>query len=265
MQPPGTTGTHLDNEDWRYASLLEVMDLVAMHNGVEGILPDLARCLKKVVDFDAMDLVLTWDGGKSAVPYHVTAAQSEDGGVEVSVESVPLPPVVETGLASFWSAGKPVVLHSLEDGSEYPELVERMRDAGERSLCLLPLATALRPVGLVAFASSRTGAYDHADLVFLQRVATQVATAIDNVRHFQEAAAYERQLEAERDHWRTLLEINNALVTNLDLASLLAAITPTLHRIVEHDYTSLSLLAEDGRAMALSAPIPLCRTGWISS
>ena len=51
-------------------------------------------------------------------------------------------------------------------------------------------------------------------------------------------------LEAERDHWRTLLEVTNAVVTKRDLAGLRAAIAPNVRRIVPHDHTNLYLIDE---------------------
>ena len=39
-------------------------------------------------------------------------------------------------------------------------------------------------------------------------------------------------VEAERDHWRTLLEVTNAVVTKRDLAELRAAVAPNVRRIV---------------------------------
>ena len=59
--------------------------------------------------------------------------------------------------------------------------------------------------------------------------------------------ARERQLQAERDHWRTLLEMTNAVVTQRDVAALRAAIVPNVRRIVLHDHTNLYLIDEQRR------------------
>ncbi len=172
------------------------------------------------------------------------------------MEVVALPPIYETRLAALWAGPAPVVLSSLDTDGRYPEIAEVLRQKGRRSLCLLPLTTVLHPVGLIGFGSARAGAYDEADLEFLTRVAGQVAIAIENVRHHQEALAYQRQLVAERDHWRTLLEINNAIDTNLDLRSLLAAITPNLRRMVAHDHTCLAILNDGGKQLGAFAVDP---------
>ncbi|HXY24653.1 MAG TPA: sigma 54-interacting transcriptional regulator, partial [Candidatus Acidoferrum sp.] len=76
---------------------------------------------------------------------------------------------------------------------------------------------------------------------FMQRVASQVAVAVDNALNFEAAQAYQAQLARERDRLRVLLEINNVLVTNRELPELFRGIVSTLKRVIQHDYTSLAL------------------------
>jgi formate hydrogenlyase transcriptional activator len=63
----------------------------------------------------------------------------------------------------------------------------------------------------------------------------------------------DRGVEAERDYWRTLIEVTNAVVTKRDLAELRAAIAPTARRVVPHDHTNLFLMDEQShlRSFAL--------------
>jgi formate hydrogenlyase transcriptional activator len=61
------------------------------------------------------------------------------------------------------------------------------------------------------------------------------------------AVAGERGMETERDHWRTLLDVTNAVVTKRDLVELRAAIAPNVRRIVPHDHTNLYLVDEHAR------------------
>ena len=57
----------------------------------------------------------------------------------------------------------------------------------------------------------------------------------------------EGDLAAERDYWRTLIEVTNAVVTKRDLAALRAAIVPNVRRLVPHDHTNLFLLDNQAR------------------
>ena len=108
-------------------------------------------------------------------------------------------------------------------------------------------------MGALAFGSVRKGAYYGDDLEFLQQVAAQVAVAVDNALNFQDAQVYQEQLSRERDRLRLLLEVNNALVSNLDLRELLKEIAACLRKVIRHDYTALALYDPATHEMRLRA------------
>ena len=62
----------------------------------------------------------------------------------------------------------------------------------------------------------------------MQQVAKQVAVALDNALNGEAALAYQGQLTRERDHQRLLLEVNNAVVSHLDLDQLFPAVSACL-------------------------------------
>jgi len=72
--------------------------------------------------------------------------------------------------------------------------------------------------------SRKEKAYQESDIQFLQRVAGQVSLAVDNVTHRKNALAYQHQLAAERDQLELLLEVNNLLVSNLEVSELFPAV-----------------------------------------
>jgi formate hydrogenlyase transcriptional activator len=242
-------------DDRRYHSLLAVMDLVALHPRLDEFLPELALCLRDVVPCDEIGVARARGLGQSTIVHRMLTGAANGTPSSVRVDMLTLPPIEDTRLAGILTAESPLVIRDLAAEPGFEEL-RALHATGHRSLCLLPLVTSLRRIGIIGFASRRVGAYDEADRVFLQRVASQVAIAIDNVLHYQEALSYQRQLETDRDHWRALLEINNALVSQLDLASLLSAITPNLRRMVPHDFTSVALLQDDGKRVGLHAAVP---------
>jgi formate hydrogenlyase transcriptional activator len=87
----------------------------------------------------------------------------------------------------------------------------------------VPLTSALRPPGTLAFDSPQVNAYRETDLDFLEQVGRQVAVGLDNALHDQEAALIAEQFRRERDRMQLLLEVNNSLVTMLDLQQLFKA------------------------------------------
>jgi formate hydrogenlyase transcriptional activator len=242
------------SDEARVQSLFGVLHLIGRHTRLDEFLPDLADCLRTVADFDLLGIVLPLDEWKTAHLYAVRLGSSEAAPAS-EVQSIAVPPLDKGRLAA--AAGKrdqPIVLDRLDAGGEWPGVVAAFRGLGGRSACLLPLGTALGPVGLIGLASSREGTYGQCNIGFLQHVARQVAVAIDNVRHQQEALARERQLQAEREHLRTLVELTNEIVTTRDLPSLLAAIAPHLERVVSHDAASLYLMQAGGRQLYAISP-----------
>jgi len=58
-----------------------------------------------------------------------------------------------------------------------------------------------------------------------------------------------QQLMRDREHLRLLLQVNNALVSHLDLHDLFRAISDALGRLIQHDYSSLCLYDEGAREL----------------
>jgi len=70
---------------------------------------------------------------------------------------------------------------------------------------------------------------------------------------FQELLATQRQLSAERDNLRLLLDVTNAIVSKLDLAELVDAISSFLERAVPHEFTALALYEKDSGDLVVHA------------
>jgi formate hydrogenlyase transcriptional activator len=262
MTPRDAGGVRAGSDAERVRSLLDLIDLIGRHTRLDELLPDLAACLRTVVEFDGLCVVLPEDDWKAAHVHRVRPGTRDAAAVEARVDSIAVEPLDPQRLAAAGSAPDPgIALDRLDAGGEYPGVIAALRELDQRSAYLLPIATAIRPVGLLGLSSSREGAYGRCDRRFLQRIGAQVAVALDNVRHHDEARAQERQLQAERDHWQTLLDLNNAVATTRDLASLLSAIAPNLHSVVAHDDANLFLLQPGSRQVGLYAINPLA-VGW---
>src|SRR2546430_6289404 len=128
-----------------------------------------------------------------------------------------------------------------------------LREHGSVSFCSLPLTTARRRIGALGFGSREPVTYTAAEVGFLGEVAKLVAVAADNAQTFYDAQATQRQLSTERDHPRLLLEVTNALVSNLDLAELVAAISSSLERAIPHEFTALALYDKESDDLVVHA------------
>jgi formate hydrogenlyase transcriptional activator len=92
----------------------------------------------------------------------------------------------------------PLIVSNVAEESRWPKLPERAKPFGVNSLCYLPLTTARRRLGVLTFACKQAGAYDTADVDFLQQVANQVAVAVENALAFDEIEALKDQLNQEK-------------------------------------------------------------------
>jgi formate hydrogenlyase transcriptional activator len=131
--------------------------------------------------------------------------------------------------------------------SRFPRLMPQVLESGIQSFCVVPMTTALRRLGAMGFGSMHGQVYQEAEVNFMQHVAKQVAVAVDNVLHDESAQAAQRQLTRERDRVRLLLEVNNAVVSQLSLDNLFPAVSACLRRVIAHDGSALVLLDEQTR------------------
>jgi formate hydrogenlyase transcriptional activator len=90
-------------------------------------------------------------------------------------------------------------------------------------------------------------------VIFLHQVARQVAGAVDNALNFEQAQSVQQQLAREHHISRLLLDVNNAVISKLDLRELFAAITACLHRVMQFAYISLALYDRESNQLRIHA------------
>ena len=96
----------------------------------------------------------------------------------------------------------------------------------------------------------------------MQKVANQVAVAVDNTLNFESAQAAQQQLTRERDRLQLLLEVNNAVTAHLDLRKVFAAISAKLGRVINLDAAAMTLYDQESgqlRAFALEPQLPFVK------
>jgi formate hydrogenlyase transcriptional activator len=158
-------------------------------------------------------------------------------------------PIDQSPAGWVWKSQQPLMVE-VEDAaveSRFPELTQLLRENGVQSYCVAPLTTALSRLGAMGFGSLRKKSYPEADLNFMQQVARQVAVAVDNVLHEASAREAQQELARERDRVRLLLEVNNAVVSHLDLDELFPAVSTCLRKVIQHDGSALVLYDEATR------------------
>ncbi len=236
----------------QYQALLEVAEAISVHRDLSSLIHDLAQRLHRVVNFEYMRLILH-DPERNVMRLHVLEAPNERYDVSGCQEL----PVDESPGGWVWQKQEPLVVSDVERETRFPRVTELMRQQGVKSYCVVPLTTAQRRLGALGFGSLQKASYDGSDLEFLQQVAKEVAVAVDNALNYESAQSAQRQLAHERDRLRLLLEVNNAVVSRLDLRDVFAATTASLRRVIPHALASLYLYDPDNevvRRHALDSP-----------
>jgi formate hydrogenlyase transcriptional activator len=156
-------------------------------------------------------------------------------------------PVDESPGGLVWKTQLPVMVEDVSVENRFPALTQRLIENEVQSFCVVPLTSAFRRLGAMGFGSKQRRGYPHSEVSFMQQVAKQVAVAVDNVLHDESARSTQRQLTLERDRMRLLLEVNNAIVSHLNLTDLFPAVSACLRKVIQHDGSGLILFDSQTR------------------
>jgi formate hydrogenlyase transcriptional activator len=224
----------LDQSRRQLEALLEVSEAIAQQRDLPALFHDLSERLHWVVEFDFLTLVLH-DPVRNVMRLHILETRVPTDkvvGKETPIEGHPA--------GWVWQSQQPFIVS--DEDTRYPAFLQMLRDAGVHSLAMVPLTTAQRRLGAMGFGTLLPQKITDTELTFMQRVASQVAVAVDNALNLETSQAYQAQLAEERDRLQVLLEVNNVLVSSRELPELFRGIVSTLQRVIHHDYTSLALL-----------------------
>jgi formate hydrogenlyase transcriptional activator len=234
--PEAAPAPALDHSRRQLEALLDVSEIIAQHRDLNTLFHELATRLHSVVESDFLTLVLH-DPEKNVMRLHVLESRVETEktiGFEHPVDASPS--------GWVWKTQQPFIVEDVLTETRFAEFLGKLKVEGVRSFAALPLTTAQRRLGAMGFGRLRPQAISDSDIQFMQRVAAQVAVAVDNALNFESSQAYQRQLAEQRDRLQVLLDINNVLVTSRELSELFRGIVSALSRVLRHDYTSLALL-----------------------
>jgi formate hydrogenlyase transcriptional activator len=211
----------------QYLTLLELSKAIASHRDLTKLFQDLACRLQMLFKFRSL-AVMFHDSSRNIMRCHFleTCAPTK--------WQAPTEVPMEGSIAGWvWEHQEPIVVHDISLEDRFP-FAKTLLDHPIKAICSFPLTTANQRLGVLTFWSDEAGVYDHLDLEFAGLLAAQIAVAID-------AQCHQQKLARERDRCQLLLEINNTLVSNLNLRELLSAISGCLRRVMPHDLAGLAL------------------------
>jgi len=223
----------------QYLTLLELSKAIASHREMRDLIHELAGHLHKLFEFQNLAVMLH-DTRRNLMRMHTLDT------TQPAMLAAPTEVPVAGSIAGWvWQNQKPFMTGDVQQETGFIT-TKVAQDFHVKSVCVLPLTTANEALGVLSFSSDKARVYDDLDLDFAQLVAAQIAVAM-------EGQCYRDQLTHERDRSQLLLEINNTLVSNLNLRELLSAISGCLRKVIPHDGAGLALYDSERNALQASA------------
>ena len=220
----------------RYEAVIRLGEAIRSHPDEKDLFRTLVNELHEVVEFDVLgqfDSTANWVQWYFAEPY------------KDKLEARRLEAFPKEENAAWWvyQNQRPVVARITDQGTRFPQVLDCLAKLGLKSTCVLPLSTAHRKLGSLAFTSRLEEAYSPDEQQFLSLVANQIAVAIDD-------AQAQKRL-------KLLLDLTSRVVSKLQLPELLQEISASIRQVMQCESVVVSLPdAETGelRRYALDFP-----------
>jgi formate hydrogenlyase transcriptional activator len=220
----------------RYEMLIRVSQAIKAHRGSDDLFQALAAELHKVVEFEIV----------FCVQYDEASNQTVWLWGQLSGGLRPDFPAEETMTHWVYERQQSLVIPFLDRETRFPRVTKFLLDEGLQSVCVLPVSTGRRRLGGFGFCSKLANAYSEEEVRFLSLVVDQIALAIDDTLHAEELARQNKRLTL-------LLELNNAVVSNLRLKDLLRCMSGNVRRVMECDGVGVMLRLPESDELQLYA------------
>jgi formate hydrogenlyase transcriptional activator len=138
---------------------------------------------------------------------------------------------------------KALVIPSLAEETEFTESTEWFRSNGDRSLCILPLSAALRPLGVICAGRASEDAFSSEEIALLTLAADHAALVLDDRLNLAASEKARLQLENERVKFKLILDLNDSVASNQEPRQLIQAISPSIRSAMQLDAVALMLPA----------------------
>src|SRR6185295_11433899 len=114
-------------------------------------------------------------------------------------------------------------------------------DSSPKSACLALLSLHGRKLGIAGVSSIDVEKFTEQDLELFVQISDQIALAVDNSVNYERARQAEQEIRRRFERERLMLEVNNAVVTQLSLRDLVRVITTCMRQVLQNDVTAVFL------------------------
>ena len=228
----------------RYRALLDVSAALIEQPTVKAVLHSLRDVLSSSVRLHGADLYLL-DSGRETL--HLLEFDRAADAPEIRIGTK----ISRIGAAAqALDQKEPVFLPDVsEEMLKHAELAPFAAQSSGRSTYVFPLFTAQQQYGLLTVTRERGQEFVGEDVELLRSLTSHVAIALECAMARDSAEKYQRELATERDRLRVLLEINNHVVSKLDMDDLFRSASASIRSYFGNHLTGFWLLEKDSHCL----------------
>jgi len=224
----------------RYRSLLDASSILADQPTIKAVLHSLRDVLSSISTLHGTELYVLSDDGNSLHVFEFDRAPDAPS-INVGTE------LLRTGtIAGVIDEQKPVLLPDVsQEMLKHPAMAHFAQEVVGRSTYLLPVSTSRKRYGILAVTKLPGQEFIPEDVKLLEAMASHVAVALECALARDNAELYQRQVVKERDRLRLLLEINNYVVSKLDMNELFRSASASIRGYFRNDFTGFWLIDKE--------------------
>jgi formate hydrogenlyase transcriptional activator len=236
----------------RYRALLDVSAALVEQPTVKAVLHSLREVLSSSVRLHGADLYLL-DSGRETLHLLEFDRAADAPGIRIGTK------ISRIGAAAqALEQLEPVFLPDVsQEMLKHPELAPFAVQSAGRSTYVFPVFTAQQQYGVLAVTKERGQEFPREDVELLRSLTSHVAIALECALAKDCAEQYQRELATERDRLRLLLEINNHVVSKLNMDDLFRSASASIRSYFGNHLTGFWLLEKDStRLQSVAVDFP---------
>jgi formate hydrogenlyase transcriptional activator len=223
--------------DGRYRALLDVSIAMVEQPTVKAVVHSFRRVLSSSCRLHGAHLYVLGSNGESL---HLLEFDREADAPAIKIGTR----ISRVGeVARVLEDLEPVFLPDVsQEMFKHPELAPFAPESAGRPTYVFPVSTSLQRFGILVVTKDRGQEFVPEDVELLRSLASHVAVAFEFALAKDNAELYQRQVVKERDRLRLLLEINNHIVSKLDINELFRSASTSIRSYFRNDFTGFWLI-----------------------
>jgi formate hydrogenlyase transcriptional activator len=218
----------------RYSSFLHFTRELNQHSTIEQLLQALPFAFRKLIPASTV-VVLQKESPQSGMRF---AALSQGNELLIPPDMFSQNP---SACCWVYENQMPLEIQSVTTETGFLDVLNWSTAHGDKSLYALPLSNAFRRLGVVYVGRADEGTFLPEDVSLLTLSVEHAALALDDRLNFAASEKIRQQLENEQTKLKLILDLNNSVVSNLELKQLIQAISPSIRKLMQLDAVALML------------------------